>query len=435
MLLCFLAFGLVSGNLTINKDIVQDIRSSGATWEAYEPGTNPMADLSDDTLRGLLGTIIDEPTEKSDHELAVADAASAIAFPREFDARVTFARCHHPIRDQKKCGSCWAFSVAETWADNACILGIAKDNTNVYSTQDLISCAKFGSGACQGGRINYAFDWVVSDGLVTEKCMPYTSQNGTVEACPASVGPSTRTCTTAGEKWDAASCTGEPNDLFTPDLMKQGIMQLGAVAAGYTVFQDFYNYKSGIYQHVSGKMLGGHAIKVVGWGVQNATTSTPEIEYWIVANSWGSVWGESGYFRFSFNDTDCAFGAGGAYNCGKVTPTPPTPATPTPAPAPPAPTPPPPAPTPVSPTPGPTPAPPTPAPTPAPPTPAPPTPAAPTPVPAGKCTVDPGERVQCGPTSSKSLCEAAGECCWSQTPITGLWCFKPKPASSPSSFP
>jgi len=51
------------------------------------------------------------------------------------------------------------------------------------------------------------------------------------------------------------------------------------------------SYKSGVYIHSSGKMLGGHAIKIVGWGSN----------YWIVANSWGSSWGLNGYFWMGMN--------------------------------------------------------------------------------------------------------------------------------------
>ena len=36
---------------------------------------------------------------------------------------------------------------------------------------------------------------------------------------------------------------------------------------GFVVYEDFMNYKSGVYHHVSGKMLGGHAVKIIGWGV------------------------------------------------------------------------------------------------------------------------------------------------------------------------
>lgn len=305
----------------ISQHIVDTVRKSNATWEPVDAWLNPLKKLTAVETIGLAGTIhekrINPPSTES---LKNAFAASIVDFPREYDARVSHAQCKHAIRNQLKCGSCWAFSVAETWSDNACILGLpGVTNATVFSTEDILACASFGSGKCGGGRINYAFDYVVSDGLVTEKCMPYTSGNGSVDACPAEVGPDKRTCPIAGASWDATACTGQPNDLFTPELMKQGIMELGAVATGYTVYADFYNYKSGIYKHVTGKMLGGHAIKVVGWGVKNATATTNATNYWIVANSWGSKWGEDGYFRFDMSDTACHFGMGGSYNCGKTT--------------------------------------------------------------------------------------------------------------------
>jgi hypothetical protein len=69
-------------------------------------------------------------------------------------------------------------------------------------------------------------------------------------------------------------------------------------------------------------------------------------------------------------------------------------------------------------------------PTPSVPTPSVPTPSVPTPSPAGHCTVDPNTRVSCGSISSREACqESPGGCCWSQVPITALWCFKPANAS------
>ena len=50
--------------------------------------------------------------------------------------------------------------------------------------------------------------------------------------------------------------------------IRQAIMQHGPVEAAFTVYADFENYVSGIYQHTSGAMLGGHAIRIVGWGTE-----------------------------------------------------------------------------------------------------------------------------------------------------------------------
>lgn len=45
---------------------------------------------------------------------------------------------------------------------------------------------------------------------------------------------------------------------------------------------------SGVYQHVSGEEVGGHAIRILGWGEENGTP------YWLAANSWNTDWGENG---------------------------------------------------------------------------------------------------------------------------------------------
>ena len=65
-------------------------------------------------------------------------------------------------------------------------------------------------------------------------------------------------------------------------------MNNGPVQTGFSVYQDFINYKSGVYQHTTGSFLGGHAVKIVGWGVEN------NVPYWLVANSWDVTWGIDG---------------------------------------------------------------------------------------------------------------------------------------------
>ena len=69
------------------------------------------------------------------------------------------------------------------------------------------------------------------------------------------------------------------------------IMEGGPVETAFTVYSDFENYAGGVYKHTTGQMMGGHAVKFVGWGVDAGT------KYWKVANSWNPYWGEKGYFR------------------------------------------------------------------------------------------------------------------------------------------
>ena len=55
----------------------------------------------------------------------------------------------------------------------------------------------------------------------------------------------------------------------------------------------------GVYRHVTGGVLGGHAIKIMGWGTENGSP------YWLVANSWNTDWGDHGYFKILRGHDEC----------------------------------------------------------------------------------------------------------------------------------
>ena len=56
---------------------------------------------------------------------------------------------------------------------------------------------------------------------------------------------------------------------------------------------------SGVYKHVAGSILGGHAVRMLGWGVEDGTP------YWLIANSWNSDWGDNGYFKILRGSDHC----------------------------------------------------------------------------------------------------------------------------------
>jgi len=83
------------------------------------------------------------------------------------------------------------------------------------------------------------------------------------------------------------------------DQIRTEIFKNGPVSAAFTVYADFPTYKSGVYQKHSNKELGGHAIKIIGWGVENGTP------YWLVANSWNTDWGNNGFFKILRGSNEC----------------------------------------------------------------------------------------------------------------------------------
>ncbi|KAF3788063.1 Cathepsin B-like cysteine proteinase 1 [Nymphaea thermarum] len=74
------------------------------------------------------------------------------------------------------------------------------------------------------------------------------------------------------------------------------------VQNGVVTEEDFPLYESGVYKHVSGNLIGHHAVKLIGWG----TTEEGE-DYWLAANSWNSGWGDNGFFKIKRGTNECEF--------------------------------------------------------------------------------------------------------------------------------
>jgi cathepsin B len=81
------------------------------------------------------------------------------------------------------------------------------------------------------------------------------------------------------------------------------IMTNGPVEAAFTVYADFPSYKSGVYIKRSDQELGGHAIKIIGWGVEYGVDN--DVPYWLVANSWNTDWGNQGFFKILRGQDEC----------------------------------------------------------------------------------------------------------------------------------
>ncbi|EYC19977.1 hypothetical protein Y032_0023g811 [Ancylostoma ceylanicum] len=74
--------------------------------------------------------------------------------------------------------------------------------------------------------------------------------------------------------------------------IRREIMTYGPVVASMQAYGDLDYYTGGIYKHTAGRPRGAHAVKIIGWGTENGT------DYWIVANTWNTNWGEdNGFFR------------------------------------------------------------------------------------------------------------------------------------------
>jgi cathepsin B len=77
-------------------------------------------------------------------------------------------------------------------------------------------------------------------------------------------------------------------------------MTEGPLAVAFSVYSDFPTYKSGVYKHTTGQLLGGHAVEMIGWG-----TDPTGGDYWIIKNSWNEQWGDKGYFKIARGTDEC----------------------------------------------------------------------------------------------------------------------------------
>jgi len=229
------------------------------------------------------------------------------------------------IRDQSACGSCWAVAAAGAMSDRLCIATKGTFNGSL-SGNDLMSCCKgfFGCGdGCQGGYLDKAWAYFDSTGLVTGGnytnkggCNPYPfppcehhisggqygpcpSQIYNTPKCVKSCQASYTTNPYASDKHKGASVIRSA----TVAEIQTELMTHGSMEMAFDVYEDFLTYKTGVYQHTTGNFLGGHAVRLIGWGTEN---NTP---YWLIANSWNSDWGDHGYFKMLRGSNDCGIEA------------------------------------------------------------------------------------------------------------------------------
>jgi hypothetical protein len=291
----------------VRQDIVDRVNNDNTIgWRAEEVKHNIFANRSVEEIKGMMGLKDYAKTQP------VSDGVTVQVgdIPDAFDGRDKFSSCQFAIRNQANCGSCWAFGAAETLSTNLCVLGVSHE---VLSPQDLVSCDKT-DHACQGGTLPNAWDYMQSNGLSSDSSDPYACATGcdnntAVPACPAS-------------RPYPKKCPVEYSSLNSDQEIQAAVMTVGAVEVGFFVMADFMNYKSGIFHSTSKQTLGGHAVKIVGWGHLGTRF------YWIVQNSWGASWGEEGYFRIDNwkEDNESSIAIGGGWACVQGnTPTPPSP--------------------------------------------------------------------------------------------------------------
>jgi len=181
-----------------------------------------------------------------------------------------------PVKDQKSCGSCWAFSTTGAMEG---AWKLATGNLVSMSEQHLVSCdTAGGDDGCNGGDMDTAFTFLESNGICSEDSYPYENGSGVCKSSCSVVVP-------------AASMKGFKDVPVNDEkaLMEAVAQQPVSVAIEADQI-NFQSYNSGILTKECGSGI-DHGVLLVGYGAEDG------IDYWRIKNSWGSSWGENGFVR------------------------------------------------------------------------------------------------------------------------------------------
>ncbi|XXG89016.1 hypothetical protein AAC387_Pa12g1120 [Persea americana] len=255
--------------------------SNKRTNVTYTLGLNKFADLSNEEFRAMYTQLPQRVLQQQGGGRSAGFIYGNISEPLPASVDWRKKGAVTSIKDQGACGSCWAFSTI------AAVEGINQIKTGELvplSEQELVDCDRKMNEGCNGGLMDYAFQFIVDNGGINrEGDYPYTA--------------SENQCDLTKKLSHVVTIDGYEDVPANDDnaLMKAAAHQpvsVGIEAGGL----EFQFYLKGVFTGTCGTDL-DHGVAVVGYD-----ETREGIKYWIVKNSWGLEWGDGGYIKIQRNE-------------------------------------------------------------------------------------------------------------------------------------
>ena len=267
---------------------------------SFNKGINEFSDLTNQEFKKKYLNLNYDATAASNfnpYHIKISNDA-----PESLDWR-SLNRVIPKVKDMGSCGASYAFSTVGNleglYAEH---FGKLED----LSASVIIDCDTKDSG-CNGGLMEYTIAWLQDNGIMTEADYPYHSYKS---ECKIDIDKCVHMRITGFEKLGGGSSIFSCAD---EEEMKEFLYKKGPVSVALNA-TPLQTYSSGIIDLSSTQCpyIGiNHCALLVGYGSDSVTG----LDYWIVKNFWGSVWGESGYFRIRRGNGTCGI------NCYVITAT------------------------------------------------------------------------------------------------------------------
>ncbi|XP_061390016.1 putative cysteine proteinase CG12163 [Musca vetustissima] len=265
-----------------NLKIIQELNANEMGSAKY--GITEFADLTSTEYKQRTGLWQRDPVKAA---LTPRAEIPDIDLPKEFDWREKGVIS--PVKNQGNCGSCWAFSVTGNVEG---LHAVKTGKLEEYSEQELLDCDTTDS-ACNGGLPDNAYEAIERiGGLELESEYPYHARKEQCHFNKAKVHVRVK---------------GHVDLPKNETAMAQWLIKNGPISIGINA-NAMQFYRGGVshpWRPLCSHSNLDHGVLIVGYGVSDYPMFNKTLPYWIVKNSWGSKWGEQGYYRVYRGDNTC----------------------------------------------------------------------------------------------------------------------------------